>query len=113
MVRGMLAMVALTALTVLFGVPAALIGLVNPRSDVTMRLGRLWSRAMLRATGARVAYHGLDRIEGIGPCIFVSNHQSNVDIWALISILPVSTRFVAKESLFRVPALKSLSAFAT
>ena len=39
------------------------------------------------------------------PCIYVSNHQSNVDIWALIAVLPLKTRFVAKQSLFEVPIL--------
>jgi len=98
-------MLALMVLTVLFAVPAGLIGLVNRRSDATMRMGRGWSRGMLLVTGARVTYRGLEHLEGTGPCIYVSNHQSNIDIWALIHILPLSTRFVAKESLFRLPVL--------
>jgi 1-acyl-sn-glycerol-3-phosphate acyltransferase len=103
--RGFFATLALIVFTVLFAAPAALIGLLNRRSDLTMLMGRGWSRGMLFATGARVTYHGLEHLEGLGPCIYVSNHQSNVDIWALIRILPLSTRFVAKESLFHVPIL--------
>jgi 1-acyl-sn-glycerol-3-phosphate acyltransferase len=105
MLRGLWAFVVLVVTTVLIGVPAALISLLRRGSDVTMRMGRMWSRIMLAAVGARVRYEGLERGTSRLPCIYISNHQSNVDIWALISVLPPATRFVAKQSLFRVPAL--------
>jgi 1-acyl-sn-glycerol-3-phosphate acyltransferase len=38
-----------------------------------------------------------------GPRVFVSNHESALDIWALVSILPAGIRFIAKEELFRIP----------
>jgi len=105
LLRGVWALVVLAVVTPLCGIPSAVISLVHRGSDVTMRLGRIWSRSMLWATGARVRYEGLDRAAATLPCIYISNHQSNVDIWALIAVLPVQTRFVAKQSLFRIPAL--------
>jgi 1-acyl-sn-glycerol-3-phosphate acyltransferase len=60
---------------------------------------------MLWAVGARVEYRGLEHLRARLPCLFISNHESNVDIWALARVLPAATRFVAKESLFRVPII--------
>jgi 1-acyl-sn-glycerol-3-phosphate acyltransferase len=105
LLRGLWAFAVLSVVTPLCGIPAAVISLIRRGSDVTMRVGRLWSRSMLWAVGARVTYVGLERASERRPCIFISNHQSNVDIWALIAVLPLETRFVAKQSLFRVPAL--------
>ena len=105
MLRTVLAVVVLVVTTAGLGLPAMLISLLRPGSDVTMRAGRLWSRAMLWAVGARLEYAGLEHARSALPCIFVANHQSSVDIWALVRILPAPTRFVAKQSLFRIPVL--------
>jgi 1-acyl-sn-glycerol-3-phosphate acyltransferase len=91
--------------TLALGLPAILINLLRPGSDVTMRLGRWWSAAMLRALGARVRYAGLEHAVSHVPCIYMANHQSSVDIWALVRILPPPTRFVAKRSLLRIPVM--------
>jgi len=103
--RGSWALAVLCVVTPLCAIPAALISLALRGSDVTMRVGRLWSWAMLGAVGARVRYDDIERVSATLPCVYISNHQSNVDIWALIYVVPVSTRFVAKQSLFRIPAL--------
>ncbi len=73
------------------------------RREATMAPVALWGRALLAAIGARVEYLGLEHRIGDRPCIFVSNHQSNVDIWALGCVLPPHTKFVAKQSLFGLP----------
>jgi 1-acyl-sn-glycerol-3-phosphate acyltransferase len=105
MLRKIFSFLALVALTVLLGVPAFIIGAFRRRSEMTSRLGRLWSRGMLAAVGARVEFLGLEHATGDAPCVFIANHQSNVDIWVLLRVLPLRTRFVAKQSLFRFPVL--------
>jgi 1-acyl-sn-glycerol-3-phosphate acyltransferase len=105
MLRGLYATVVLAIATSALGIPAIAISLLKRGSDATMRLGKLWSRIMLSAVGARVTYEGLDHCRAHMPCIYIANHQSNVDIWALIRALPPPTRFVAKESIFRIPVL--------
>jgi 1-acyl-sn-glycerol-3-phosphate acyltransferase len=105
MLRGLWACVVLVVATLACGIPAAVFSLIAPGSFATMRMGRLWGGAMLRAVGARVRYEGLDAAVAALPCVYISNHQSNVDIWALIRVLPLPTQFVAKQSLFRIPVL--------
>jgi 1-acyl-sn-glycerol-3-phosphate acyltransferase len=39
------------------------------------------------------------------PAIYLSNHRSNLDVWAIVAAVPDSTRFVAKQSLFRITFL--------
>jgi 1-acyl-sn-glycerol-3-phosphate acyltransferase len=105
MLRGLYATIVLVLSTSVFGIPAVVLSLLRRGSDATMRLGKLWSRSMLSAVGARVTYRGLEHSRAHIPCIYIANHQSNVDIWALINALPPATRFVAKESIFRIPVL--------
>jgi 1-acyl-sn-glycerol-3-phosphate acyltransferase len=105
MLRGILAVAWFVALTAALGGSACLVSLLRPRSDVSMRLGRLWSASMLWAVGARVSYEGLEHTRTRLPCIFIANHESNVDIWALVRVLPLQARFVAKRSLFRIPIM--------
>jgi 1-acyl-sn-glycerol-3-phosphate acyltransferase len=58
---------------------------------------------MLAAVGARVTYHGLQHAQARSPVIFISNHQSMVDVWAILCVIPPATRFAAKQELFRIP----------
>jgi len=64
-----------------------------------------WSRDILRAAGTRVLAEGLERIPRDQPVIYVSNHSSMFDIWALSATLPGSVRFLAKQELFKIPLL--------
>jgi 1-acyl-sn-glycerol-3-phosphate acyltransferase len=105
MLRGLWTFVVFLLITPGLALAALAVSLFHPRSDFVMRVGRLWSRALLAAVGARVEYSGVPPERWPQPCIFLSNHQSNVDIWALIAVLPHSTRFVAKQVLFRIPAM--------
>ncbi len=104
--RSMFVWVVVVTLTVVLGVPAILLTLVRPSGHYTVRLGRVWSRAILGAAGVRVVYEGLEHVPS-GPCIFVGNHLSFLDVWALVPALPETIMFVAKAPLFRVPILGS------
>ena len=104
MLRGAWVALVLVLATIAAGVPAMLLGPLTG-GDFVLRAARLWSRVMLRATGARVEWRGLERTRGPGPRVYIANHQSFVDVWALLAVLPVRTRFVAKAELRRVPVL--------
>ena len=95
----------LLVMTPAMAIPALVVSLIRPRGNFAMTTARIWSRAMLAASGAEVHYSGIPDEGWPEPAVFVSNHQSNIDIWTLLTMVPPSTRFVAKQVLFRVPIL--------
>lgn len=66
---------------------------------------RVWSRGLLWAGGAKLVVEGLENVDASRPTIYVSNHQSTVDIPALFVALPVNFRYVAKHQLGYVPLI--------
>jgi 1-acyl-sn-glycerol-3-phosphate acyltransferase len=88
--------------TVLAGVPACVLGMVGA-GDAVIWVGRVWVRAILWSMGIRVEATGLEHLDTRRPCIFMSNHQSVIDIAAILSTVPVQVRFVAKRELTRIP----------
>jgi len=106
MLRGIWAFFTLGVVSVALSLPVVVILPLVPRwNHLPMVMARLWSRIMLRVVGARVTYHDPHDALGRSKCVFIANHCSNVDIWALARVLPLGSRFVAKQELFRVPVL--------
>jgi len=66
---------------------------------------RFWSRMLLRFSGIRWEIIGLEKIPVGLPCVFAVNHLSLADTPVLMALLPVSFRFLAKESLWKVPII--------
>lgn len=60
-----------------------------------------WSKWLLRAAATEVEAVGLEHVPA-GPVVYVSNHQSWFDIFALATTLPGQIRFVAKKELRRI-----------
>ena len=58
-----------------------------------------------RIAGVRLRPEGLDRIPRDRACIFMSNHVSNLDPPALISLIPGRTSAFMKRSLMNLPIL--------
>lgn len=63
---------------------------------------KLWAGGTCRMFGVRVTVNGEDRIPKKTGCIYVFNHASYFDIWAMSGYLP-SFRFGSKIELFRIP----------
>ncbi len=62
-----------------------------------------WGRRLLRLNGARLRVEGLERLDPDGAYVFVANHASLVDIWALLAAVPQSVKFLAKRELMHWP----------
>lgn len=68
---------------------------------------RVWRFAKARARtlewmlGVEVRVHGLARLDPTEAYVFAPNHQSHLDILALLGHLPGRTRFAAKRDLWR------------
>ncbi len=69
------------------------------------RLERAWAVGLARGWDMRVRVHGVDQLDPDGPYVFMANHQSHVDIVAVILALPRVPGFLAKKELRRVPLL--------
>lgn len=62
-----------------------------------------WGARLLRLNGARLRVEGLERLDPAGAYVFVANHASLVDIWALLAAVPHSVKFLAKRELMQWP----------
>jgi 1-acyl-sn-glycerol-3-phosphate acyltransferase len=87
--------------TVIWGVPAMLVAPFS--GEAIVWIGRTWLSWIFRACGIRVEAEGLEHIDRTRSYVFMSNHQSVLDIGALVLTLPVSWRFVAKRELTWIP----------
>jgi 1-acyl-sn-glycerol-3-phosphate acyltransferase len=64
-----------------------------------------WGRGILRACGINVRAVGREHVDPGTPRIYMSNHQSYFDIFALLAHLPVDFKFIVKQELMRIPLL--------
>lgn len=62
----------------------------------------VWSRSILWLAGVRLTVSGVEPVTGT-PCFFVGNHLGALDIPVLFVALRGHVRFMAKDSLFRIP----------
>jgi 1-acyl-sn-glycerol-3-phosphate acyltransferase len=93
----------------ILGIPSALLfipwcwltGDVRPLYKAT----RFMLSSSCRIAGVRLRPEGLDRIPRDRACIFMSNHVSNLDPPALISLIPGRTSAFMKRSLMNLPIL--------
>lgn len=62
-----------------------------------------WCRMIAHTAGTRVRVHGAEHIRPDTSYVFLSTHQSYMDIPAMLGYLPAQLRIAAKKSLFRIP----------
>ncbi|MGQ0702777.1 MAG: lysophospholipid acyltransferase family protein, partial [Gemmatimonadales bacterium] len=83
---------------------AALLGVKHRPGGIYDRSGRQWGKGMLRWCRIRVRVEGRERIPDT-PVVYISNHASQIDIWALLAELPGSVRFVYKKGMNWIPLM--------
>lgn len=66
---------------------------------------KVWADALIRITGSTIKPQYEEEIDWSKPHIFVSTHQSTLDIAVGFLVLPSPLRFVAKKELLYVPFL--------
>jgi 1-acyl-sn-glycerol-3-phosphate acyltransferase len=81
---------------------ATLIGL-SGETQFSEDVLRAWARLFLRVCGARVAVQHDALLERGRSYVFVSNHTSNLDAPAILSVVDHPLRFIAKQELGRLP----------
>ncbi len=92
--------------TVFWGGPVYLLSFLDPYAERAARLIRLWAKGNLWACGVSVRVQGLSQLNPHSAYLFMSNHQSQFDILALMAALEdFPLRWVAKHELRKVPIL--------
>ncbi len=90
----------------IFVASSGLVALLLPGSRrFNVRLIRWWARVSLRIAGVQYRGIGLENVLEEGPCVFIANHQSTLDIPVSLALLPGRVRMMTKRSLFRIPVL--------
>jgi 1-acyl-sn-glycerol-3-phosphate acyltransferase len=103
MLRAYLFLLLYMPLTFVLAFSAIIFSFVDPGGGMYHRHARLWARLGLWLAGARVEVTGLGKVPADVPVIFMSNHQGNFDILALLLVVPRKFAWIAKEELFRIP----------
>ncbi len=88
--------------TAILSIFAALSAAVGKPQGVAF-IGRWWARMILATAGIKVEFEGLQNIEKLNSLVLVANHQSLIDILALLAWFPRPVRFVAKKELLKIP----------
>jgi 1-acyl-sn-glycerol-3-phosphate acyltransferase len=71
-------------------------------NSIYSRCVQLWARSIVAAAGVRVRVHGREQLANARGAVFIANHVSWFDIFALASEVSWSS-FVAKAELRRIP----------
>src|SRR5215208_3669500 len=93
-----------TAATIVLSLLTALVGVFERHGKIAYQVNRLWTWVLLRAAGITLQVDGLENLDARRPYIFMVNHQSNLDIPALVqSLKSFQLRWIAKRELLWVP----------
>ena len=77
--------------------------LLDRKGHLAHRLSTFWLKGVIRCAGVEIEVRGLEFLKPERSYVFAANHQSQFDIPVLGVVLPFQIRWLAKESLFRIP----------
>ncbi|HOJ43127.1 MAG TPA: lysophospholipid acyltransferase family protein [Syntrophorhabdaceae bacterium] len=100
--RRILILANLICSTLILSIIALIVSFFDKKGECIHGIARFWARIHLFVSGIKVIVEGLEHIPE-PPCIFMCNHQSALDIYALLAKMPFSFRWVAKRQLFSIP----------
>lgn len=69
------------------------------------RAAREWGRGMLKGIGIDVVLEGRERLDPAVPKVYVANHASQIDIWAILAEFPGTVRFIYKKGMDWIPLM--------
>jgi len=101
--RAGLNVVVIAVVTIVLAIIALITRVFDRSGDTVIRLAQLWSRMIVRMAGVRIHVDTRTSLDPHKPYVFMSNHASTVDIWALYVALPVQVRMIAKKQLAAIP----------
>jgi len=102
-VRSILHLLLFIVATTVGAVLAILSFPLDRSGDTVLKLARWWSWVLLRAAGVDLQVRIEVPLDPRQPYVFMPNHLSTVDIWALFVAIPRPIRFIAKKQLAQIP----------
>jgi 1-acyl-sn-glycerol-3-phosphate acyltransferase len=102
-IRAVFSSIFVVAATILGALSALVVRIFDKTGDRVIDLARLWSRAVLAFAGVKVTVEWRGQLVKGQTYVFMANHLSAVDIWALYVVLPVRVRMIAKKQLAGIP----------
>ena len=75
----------------------------DPSGDWVLDLARWWSGWVTGFAGVHISVDNRSNLESHQPYVFMANHASTIDIWALFLAIPRRVRMIAKKQLARIP----------
>ncbi len=89
--------------TLILGMAVIVLSLIDGKGNLGHYIGKFWSLFNLHLTGTRLTVKGREKIEREKPYIVMSNHQSLLDVLALIGRIPLQIRWIVKRELRKIP----------
>ncbi|MCK4578241.1 MAG: 1-acyl-sn-glycerol-3-phosphate acyltransferase [Candidatus Marinimicrobia bacterium] len=89
--------------TVLMGVLAVVIGLLDRKKHAVGLVSKAWAKWILWSTGLPITVTGLENLVPGQRYIHICNHSSALDIPFALAYLPRPVVFMAKQELFKIP----------
>lgn len=87
------------------GTPVVVHAWWTGRIDTLYRVAGWGVRLGLWVAGVRLSVIGREHLLRQGPCVYMANHQSNVDPPIVFAVLPPRIAMMGKKSLFSIPVL--------
>lgn len=91
--------------TIVMGTLSLALSLRDPKGRRQHWCASTWSRMIARTVGARVTVHGAEGLREGQSYVFLSTHQSYMDIPVMLGYLPAQLRIAAKREVFQIPFL--------
>ena len=104
MIRSALLVTVGVAITAFFSIFVIILALLRVGENSLHKVARIWATIVLKLSGVQVETIGLENVLHGKPQVFMSNHQSDFDIFIVLAFIPGQFRWIAKKELFRVPA---------
>jgi len=101
--RALATVLFITVVTSLGSFWGLFLRLLDPSGDRVLDLARAWSGWVTSFAGVKIEVDNRAKLVADQPYVFVANHASSLDIWAMFLVIPRRMRMIAKKQLARIP----------